>query len=153
MTEAVATRTFERLLGGIDITPVQEVSLVVLGAHDVGNADAPVIEGDFSSWLFLHSRHPIDSSFTSTHFYEDGITSSLTDLRTNCTLPVSGSSPLEGAERSGAEGPKESQTASRGPDLAIFLREWDTRIDVQSGYGSSHLYGLVGFSKPLGWDD
>src|SRR5215472_262827 len=41
---------------GIDITPAQGVSLVVLGGRDVGNADAPVTEGDFSSCLFLHSR-------------------------------------------------------------------------------------------------
>lgn len=31
VTEAVGTRTFERFQGGIDITPVQGVSLVVLG--------------------------------------------------------------------------------------------------------------------------
>lgn len=62
--------------------PVQGVSLVVLGGHDVGNADRSVIEGDFSSWLFLHSRHPIDFSFTSTHFHENGVTSTLMEVRT-----------------------------------------------------------------------
>jgi hypothetical protein len=153
VTEVVGTRTFERFQGGIDITPVQGVSLVVLGGHDVGNADKSVIEGDFSAWLFLHSRHPIDFSFTSTHFYENGITSTLIDVRTivystgKWLFLAGGGGAFWGG---GTEGKPNGQG---GPDLGIFLREWDTRIDLQSGYGSSHLYGLVAFSKTLGWDE
>jgi hypothetical protein len=153
VTEVVGTRTFERFQGGIDITPVEGVSLVVLGGHDVGNADRAVIEGDFSSWLFLHSRHPVDFSFTSTHYYENGITSSLIDLR---TIVYSTGKWLFLAGGGGAfwgGGPEGKPDGQGGPDLGIFFREWDFRIDLQSGYGSSHLYGLVSFSKTLGWDE
>jgi hypothetical protein len=153
VTEAVGTRTIERFQGGIDITPVQGVSLVVLGGHDVSNADAPVIEGDFSCWLFLHSRHPIDLSFTSTHFYENGITSNLIDL---CTIVYSTGKWLFLAGGGGAiwgGGTEGKPNDQGGPDLGICFREWDIRIDLQSGYGSSHMYGLVAVSKTLGCDE
>ena len=109
------------------------------GGHDVGNADKSVIEGDFSGWLFLHSRHPIDFSFTSTHFDENGITSTLIDVR---TIVYSTGKWLFLAGEGGAfwgGGTEGKPNGQGGPDLGIFLREWDTRIDLQSGYGSSHL--------------
>jgi len=45
------------------------------------------------------------------------------------------------------ENRRKTKRPGRTPDLDMFLREWDTRIDLQSGYGSSHLDGLVAFSK------
>jgi len=45
-------------------------SLIVLDGHDVSDDDARVIEGDFWSWLFLHSHHPTDFSFTPTFLRE-----------------------------------------------------------------------------------
>ena len=107
----------------------------------------------FRAGYFLHGRHPIDFSFTSTHFYENGTTSSLIDLRTivystgRWLLLAGGGGAIWGG---GTEGNPNGQGR---PDLGIFLRELDAGIDLQSGYGSSRLYGLVGFSKILGWDE
>ena len=50
-----------------------------------------------------------------------------------CILPVNGSSSLEEAERSGAGGTEGKPNGQGGPGLGIFLREWDRRIDLQSG--------------------
>src|SRR5271155_4559522 len=42
-----STRDFGRFQGGIDITPLPGVSLVLLGGEDVGDSHAPVVEGNF----------------------------------------------------------------------------------------------------------
>ena len=153
VTGSTGFRTFERFQGGIDITPIQGLSLTVLGGRDVGNANEAVIEGDFSSWLFMHSHHPLNFSFSSTHFYENGVTSSRIDLRDvvyssgKWLLLAGGGGAIWGG---GDEGKPNGQG---GPDLGIFLREWHTSIDLQSGYGSSHLYGLVSVTKSFGWDE
>jgi hypothetical protein len=153
VTEATGTRTFERLQGGVDLHPLEGVSLTVLGGQDVGNNNAPVIEGDFSGWLFLHSHHPIDLSFSSTHFYSNETTSSLIDARSivystgKWILLAGGGGAIWGG---GSEGKPNGQG---GPDLGVFLRELHTSIDLQSGYGSSHLYGLLSVATTFGWDE
>ena len=76
-----STRNFGRFQGGINLTLLPGVSLEVLGGEDVGDSHAPVIEGDFFSWLRPHSLHPINFSFSSTHFYENEVTSSRIDIR------------------------------------------------------------------------
>jgi hypothetical protein len=40
-----------------------------------------------------------------------------------------------------------------GPDVGFFLREWRVSVDLQSGYGSSRIYGMVSFSRSFGWDE
>src|SRR5262249_45461630 len=60
VTESTGVRTYERFEGGIDLKPASGLSLVVLGGHDVGNSNATVIEGDFSSWLFPYSPYPVN---------------------------------------------------------------------------------------------
>jgi hypothetical protein len=153
VTESTGVRTFERFQGGVSITPMLGLSLVVLGGRDVGNSNEAVIEGDFSGWLFLHSRHPIDVSFSSTHFYENGITSNRIDVRRvmystgKWLLLAGGGGAIWGG---GTEGKPNGQG---GPDLGIFLRQWHVSIDLQSGYGSSHLYGLLSVSRTFGWDE
>ncbi len=153
VTESTGARTFERFQGGVDFTPVQGVSLTVLGGHDVGNAKEAVIEGDFSSWLFLHSHHPTNFSFSSTHYYENGLTSTRIDLRRvmfstgKWLLLAGGGGAFWGG---GSEGRPNGQG---GPDLSVFLRELHTSLDLQSGYGSSHLYGLLSVSTTFGWDE
>ncbi len=152
-TEATGVRTFERLQGGVDFRLLEGVSLTILGGQDVGNSDAPVIEGDFSGWLFLHSHHPIDVSFSSTHFYNNEVTSNLLDVRGivystgKWILLAGGGGAIWGG---GNEGKPNGQG---GPDLGVFLRELHTSIDLQSGYGSSHLYGLLSVSTSFGWDE
>ncbi|HTR47055.1 MAG TPA: hypothetical protein VMM16_06700 [Verrucomicrobiae bacterium] len=153
VTESTGFRTFERFQGGIDIAPIQGISLTVLGGHDVGNANKAVIEGDFTSWLFMHSHHPVNFSFSSTHYYENGVTSTRIDLRQilyssgKWIFLAGGGGAFWGG---GQEGKPNGQG---GPDLGVFLRDWHTSIDLQSGYGSSHLYGLVSVTKSFGWDE
>jgi hypothetical protein len=76
-----STRNFGRFQGGIDITFSPGVSLTVLGGEDVGDSHAPVVEGDFSSWIMPHSLHPINFSFSGSHYYENEVTSGRIDLR------------------------------------------------------------------------
>jgi len=40
-----------------------------------------------------------------------------------------------------------------GPDLGIFVRRWHANIDLQIGYGSSHTYGMLNFSRQFHWDE
>src|ERR1700730_1352462 len=77
-----ATRDFGRFQGGVDITPFQGTSLVLLGGEDVGDSHAPVVEGDFSTWFGIHTAHPFNVSFTGSHYYQNGVTSGTYDLRT-----------------------------------------------------------------------
>jgi len=149
----VGTRTFERFQGGIDLVPLLGTSLTILGGHDVGNSSAPVVEGDFSTWLLFHSTHPINFAFNSTHFYQNEVTSSRIDLRTvafstgNLLFLAGGGGAIWGG---GSVGKPNGQG---GVDLSLYVRRWNTHFELQSGYGSSHLYGLVGFSTHLGWDE
>ena len=152
-TGATGVRTFERFQGGVDFTPVHGFSLIVLGGRDVGNSHAAVIEGDFSGWMFLASRHPINFSFSSSHYYENDVTSSRIDLRRvvystgRWFLMAGGGGAIWGG---GTVGQPNGQG---GPDLSLYIRELRTSIDLQFGYGSSHLYGLVGISTTFGWDE
>ena len=72
---------FGRFQGGADFTISPGTHLYVSGGHDVADSDASVIEGDFSSWLFLHSRHPINGSFSSIYDWQNGVESSEIDLQ------------------------------------------------------------------------
>ena len=76
-----STRNFGRFQGGIDITPLPGVSLTLLRGEDIGDSHAPVVEGNFSSWILPHSLHPINFSFSGSHYYENEVTSGRIDLR------------------------------------------------------------------------
>jgi hypothetical protein len=152
-TESTGVRTFERFEGGIDLKPTSDISLTVLGGHDVGNSNAPVIEGDFSSWWFVYSPHPFNAAFSSTHFFENSVTSNQIDLRavayaTGRWLLLAGAG---GAIWGG--GTVGKPNGQGGADVGIFLRPLHTSIDLQSGYGSAHLYGLLSVSTSFGWDE
>jgi len=153
VTEATGVRTFERLEGGVDLSPTRSISLVILGGRDVGNSNAPVIEGDFSSWWFVYSNHPVNGAFSSIHFFENSVTSNQIDLRAvayasgRWLLLAGGGGAIWGG---GTVGKPNGQG---GVDLGLFLREMHTSIDLQSGYGSSHLYGLLSVSTSFGWDE
>jgi len=148
-----STRNFGRFQGGIDLALLPGVSLEVLGGEDVGDSHAPVIEGDFFSWLRPHSLHPINFSFSSTHFYENEVTSSRIDLRA-IVLSTAELMLLAGVGGAiwggGSVGDAKGQG---GPDLGIFVRRWHTNIDLQFGYGSSRTYGLLNFTTQFHWDE
>jgi hypothetical protein len=148
-----SARNFGRFQGGIDLTPFPGVSLVLLGGEDVGDSHAPVVEGDFSSWLLPHSFHPINFSFSASHYYENEVTSSRIDLRAILVSTAQfmllggvGGAIWGGGSVGNAKG-------QGGPDFGIFVRRWHASIDLQAGYGSSHTYGLVNFSRRFGWDE
>jgi hypothetical protein len=148
-----STRDFGRFQGGIDVAPLPGVSLVLLGGEDIGDSHAPVVEGDFSSWVLPHSLHPINFSFSASHFYENEVTSSRIDLRAIVlsTAEVMLLGGVGGAIWGG--GSVGNAKGQGGPDIGIFVRRWHTSIDLQAGYGSSHTYGLVNFSRQFHWDE
>jgi hypothetical protein len=146
-------RNYGRFQGGVDISPLPGVSLVLLGGEDIGDSHAPVVEGDFSSWLLLHSLHPMNFSFSASHYYENEVTSSRIDLR-EIVLSTAEMMLLAGVGGAiwggGSVGDAKGQG---GLDIGVFVRRWHTSIDVQSGYGSSHAYGLVSASRHFHWDE
>jgi len=146
-------RNFGVLQGGFDFLPFQGTSFKILGGSDVGDSDRARIEGDFSSWLWLHSRHPINLAFTGDHFYNNGLSSGSIDIR-----GVWSSSRemiwLIGAGGQLWGGGSEPHVMKEfGPDLGIVLRQWKVSLDFQAGYGNNHGYGIIGISRHFGWDE
>jgi hypothetical protein len=146
-------RNFGVLLGGVDLLPLQGTSLKILGGSDVGDSDRARIEGDFSSWLWLHSRHPINLSFVGDHFYNNGQSGGAVDLR----MVISSWREMTWLLGAGGQmwggGQEPHLMKEFGPDLGIVLRQWKTNIDIQAGYGNLGGYGTVGISHHFSWDE
>jgi hypothetical protein len=144
---------FGVFMGGIDLLPFQGTSLAILGGRDVGDSDGARIEGDFSSWLQLHSRHPINVSFTGDHFYNNGQSSGTIDVR----MVMSSWRELTWLLGAGGQlwggGSLPHLQKEFGPDLGLFFRQWDTSLDFQAGYGNSHGYCTIAVSHHFGWDE
>jgi hypothetical protein len=133
-----ATRNFGRFEGGVSIVPFPGTTFVMLGGEDLGDSDAPMFENDFSSWLWMHSRNPINFAYSTSHYYENGVTNGLIDVRA-VALSTGYMVLLLGAGGAIWGGGSVGQAKGQGgPDLGVFLREWRASIDVQAGYGSSH---------------
>jgi hypothetical protein len=146
-------RNFSVLLGGLDLLPFQGTSLKILGGGDVGDSDRARIEGDYSSWLWLHSRHPVNLAFTGEHFYNNGLSSGAVDIRT-VVASWREVTWLMGAGGQMWGGGSETHLMKEfGPDLGAVLRRWKTSIDVQAGYGNLGGYGTVSISRHFGWDE
>jgi hypothetical protein len=148
-----ATRDFGLFQGGVDITPFQGTSLVLLGGEDVGDSDAPVIEGDFSNWFGIHTIHPSNISFTCSHYYENGVTSSTYDVRTMAMSTANFILLLGGGGAIWGGGSLASVEAHGGPEIGIFLRQHHLSIEVQAGYGSAHTYGVVSVSRQFNFEE
>ena len=146
-------RNFGLLAGGASFSPIQGTTFTLLGGENVGDSDAPVFENDFSSWLWLQTRHPLNFSYSTSHYFQNGVTNGLIDARTvsystgRLLLLLGVGGAIWGG---GSVGQAKGQG---GPDVGFFLREWRVSIDLQAGYGSSGTYGLVSFSRSLGWDE
>ena len=111
------------------------------------------MESDFSSWISLQSPHPINIAYSTSHFYENGVTNGLIDLR---TVAFSGDRLMLLAGAGGAVwgGGSVGQAKGQGGlDVGMFLRSWHLSIDTQTGYGSSRIYGMVSASRSFGWDE
>ena len=146
-------RNFGLLAGGASFSPIQGTTFTLLGGDNVGDSDAPVFENDFSSWLWLQTRHPLNFSYSTSHYFQNGVTNGLIDARTvACStgrllllLGVGGA--IWGG---GSVGQAKGQG---GPDVGVFVREWGVSVDLQAGYGSSRTYGMVSFSRSFHWDE
>jgi hypothetical protein len=146
-------RNFGVLLGGLDFLPLQGTSFKMLGGSDVGDSDRARIEGDFSSWLWLHSRHPINLAFIGDHFYNNGLSSGAIDIRG----VMSSSREMIWLIGAGGQlwggGPEPHLMKEFGPDLGIVMRHWKLNLDFQAGYGNNHGYGTIAVSRHFGWDE
>lgn len=146
-------RNFGLFEAGPSFSPIRGTTFILLGGEDVGDSDAPVFENDFSSWLWLQSRHPINFSYSTSHYFQNGVTNGLLDARTvaystgRLLLLFGVGGAIWGG---GSVGQAKGQG---GPDVGFFLRGWRVSIDLQAGYGSSRTYGLVSFSRSFGWDE
>jgi hypothetical protein len=141
------------LLGGLDFLPLQGTSFKMLGGNDVGDSDRARIEGDFSSWLWLHSRHPINLAFIGDHFYNNGLSSGAIDIRG----VMSSSREMIWLIGAGGQlwggGPEPHIMKEFGPDLGVAMRQWKLNLDFQAGYGNNHGYGTIAVSRHFGWDE
>jgi hypothetical protein len=144
---------FGRFAGGIDLAPWTSTHLVVLGGRDVGDSNSSSIAAEFSTWSFVHSRHPANLSLGFNHYYENEVFNGLIDIKLVCfstrtmmLLAGAGSAIWGGGT---ALGPK----VQVGPDIGLYLRRFKTRLDLQTGYGSDHVYGLLSFSRQFAWEE
>ena len=142
-----ARLNFARLQAGGEFAIYPGTRLFLLGGGDVGDSHAAVMEGDMSSWLLTHSRHPLNFSFSANHDYQNHVTSSEIDLR---MVAYSSENYLLTAGGGGAiyqGGLITSAVGQGGPDLGIYLRRWGFGVDVQAGYGNANGYGQLSLIK------
>ena len=146
-------RNFGVFMGGIDLLPLQGTSLTILGGRDVGDSTGARIEGDFSSWIMLHSRHPINLSFIGDHFYNNGQTSGMIDARVVMSSWREVTWLLGAGGQLWGGGPEPHVMKEFGPDLGLVFRQWQTSVDLQAGYGNNHGYGTIAVTRHFGWDE
>jgi hypothetical protein len=146
-------RNFGVFMGGIDLLPFQGTSLAILGGRDVGDSGGARIEGDFSSWILLHSRHPINVAFIGDHFYNNGQTSGMIDVRVVMSSWREVTWLLGAGGQLWGGGPEPHVMKEFGPDLGLFFRQWQASVDLQAGYGNNHGYGTIAVTRHFGWDE
>lgn len=144
-----ARLNFGRAQGGIDFNLFTGTHFFISGGKDFGDSHADVIEGDFSNWLLLHSRHPVNFAFSSMHNFQNGVTSTSFDLQ---AILLSTEKYLVMAGGGGAlynGGFLSSDQGQGGPDLGFYYRPWQIGFGAQAGYGSAHQYGQITMYKQL----
>ena len=144
---------YGRFEGGVDVAPIDGTHMTLVGGNDIGDSHSAVIEASISSWMNVHSVHPINLAINSSHYFEDNLTNGLIDLRM-IVLSTGNWMLLAGA---GAiiwgRGNKPGPQKEGGPDLGFYFRKWKLRVDIQGGYGSHNEYGLVAFSRVFDWQE
>jgi hypothetical protein len=146
-------RNFGLFEGGASFSPFQGTIFTLLGGEDAGDADAPVFANESSSWIWLQSHHPVNLSYSTNHYFQNGVTNGLIDARmvaySNARLLL-----LIGVGGAVWGGGSVGQAKGQGgPDIGFFLRELRVSVDLQAGYGSSRTYGMVSFSRSFHWDE
>lgn len=144
-----ARLNFGRAQGGIDFMLYPGTHLFVSGGKDFGDSNADIFEADLSSWLFLHSRHPLNFASSTIYDSENGVTSTSFDVQdivrsteSYMVLLGGGGAMYNGGFLSGSQG-------QGGPDLGFYYRPWRAGIAIQAGYGSAHQYGQLSMYKTL----
>jgi hypothetical protein len=144
---AVNRLNFGRFEAGFDLSPLEGTSFVLLGGHDVGDSDAWVIEADFSTWLFLSSQHPVNIFIAPVHDFQNDVTSSEIDVRVVAMqtpdwilLLGAGGAVYGGGFISGLAG-------QGGPIAGAYNKVWQLGGDLQFGYGSPGVYGMLNLYK------
>jgi len=142
---------FARLEAGIDISPYPLTHFYFLGGSDLGDSSAGIIEGDFSSWMRVYSRHPLNLAFSASYDSQNKVTNSEIDLRAvafsseNYLLLLGGSGTIYGGGFiSGLQG-------QGGPAGGAYFTPWQAGIDLQTGYGSAGVFGQISVTKSLSW--
>ncbi len=144
---------FGRAAGGIDLAPWLGTHLLVLGGRDFGDSESSSIAAELSAWSSTVGRHPINLSLGFNHYFENNVTNGLIDLRMVC-MSTGAMMLLAGAGSviwggGSARGPK----VQLGPDLGVFIRRLQTRFELQTGYGSDHVYGILNMSRRFDWEE
>ena len=145
--KAVNRLNFGRFEAGFDLSPLEGTSFVLLGGHDVGDSDAWIIEADFSTWFLLSTQHPVNLFIAPVHDFQNGVTSAEIDIRvvamqtTDWILLLgAGGSVYGGGFISGLAG-------QGGPMVGVYNKVWQVGGDLQFGYGSPGVYGLLNLYK------
>lgn len=148
-----ARYNFIRMEGGIDFSPYPLTHFYFFGGSDLGDSSAGVIEGDFSTWLKVYSKHPINAAFSASYDSQNGVTNSEVDLRVvafsteDYLFLLGGSGSIYGGGFvSGLQG-------QGGPGFGGYYTPWQTGIDLQSGYGSAGVFGQISLFKSWSWRD
>ena len=148
-----ARYNFIRMEGGLDFEIYPLTHFFFFGGTDLGDSSAGIIEGDFSSWMRVYSKHPVNAAFSTSYDSQNHVTNSEIDLRVvgysteSYLLLVGGSGSVYGGGFvSGLEG-------QGGPGFGGYYTPWQTGIDLQAGYGSSGVFGQINLYKSLSWRD
>jgi len=148
-----ARLNFGRFQGGVDFAVTPTTHLFVLGGDDGGNSHNANIEGDVSSWLLVHSQHPLNLLVSTVYSWQNDISSTSIDLRTvvlsteNYMLMAGGGGVIYGG------GFVSGVAGQGGPDLGAYYRPWQIGADIQAGYGSPNQYVQLTLYKSFSWMD
>ncbi len=145
--QTVNRLNFGRFQAGFDLSPAPGFNFVFLGGHDVGDSDAWTVESDISMWFLLGSAHPINVFIAPVHNFQNDVTSSEIDLRVVAMqtpdwilLLGAGGSVYGGGFIDGLDG-------QGGPIVGIYNRLYQIGADLQFGYGSPGVYGMLNIYK------
>ena len=142
---------FARLQAGLDFSPLPLTHFFFLGGSDIGDSSAGIIEGDFSSWMLVYSKHPVNAAFSASYDSQNKVTNSEIDLRTvalsgeDYLLLLGGSGSIYGG------GFVEGLQGQGGPGFGGFYTPWQVGIDLQTGYGTAGVFGQINLIKTFSW--
>jgi hypothetical protein len=148
-----ARLNFGRFEGGIDLKPFPATNLVLLGGGDVGDSDAAIFEGDFSSWQLRDTPHPVNLAISTLYNTENEVSSNEIDLK---AVVLNGESYLITGGAGGAiyaGGFVRGVEGQGGLDVGVYFPKWNLGFTTQAGYGSAKQYGLLTVYKQFDWAD